>query len=700
MKKIVSLLLAVLLVSAAFAQVNMRSERSKLFKNTYVKKARTTASSTLTTSPRAAKSTYDYTASLFYATPYDAEGNPIYDETTPVNDWYLVLTDNETFAFNFDIVVSDLEDITYTLDDMDVEFSYGRVAAAGATELTNIEYASASITITYSNETDFTVEAQVTDSETGDIYNINYSYVAPTFDDADGTVTIDIPNASFSDYSSVDGDYYFDGYTTDSTYFVQIDYYATTVEGTHTNIYADYTRVFINPTQDDYTRVSTVLANIEVTRDGDNYNVAANLLGEDNILYQVTMTYAIPVATDTIDVVISDAVYNEVAGYYGNTNTYTWTGSTDDYDVNIVYYGETSEGDVPFIYLDSENSSINGQAFVDGHLNTVATENGYDLVAYLVGEDLHCYHITMTYVVPTMADAIDTITIVVPQAELTDLITNLGAFQMLGYDANHQNYAALTIYTDQIPGSYTFADFWTDYTVVYYDEVRIPIVDGHATATATADGYEMEAYMLGNNRHCYHVFFTYTIPVANDTVEVMVSNGAFSDFSGLDGSYMFSGTSDDELYTFKFNYFSSIIDGTFTMDDVDEDYTYLYENDTKLSIYTAEFTVTTTESGYTVDAYILCTNNHCYHVTLNAPLAGINTVNSVVVKLYPNPTTEVLHIEAEGINRVDVIDMAGHTVLVNNQVNGTINVSTLANGIYMIRTTTNEGVNIQKFIKK
>jgi len=133
-----------------------------------------------------------------------------------------------------------------------------------------------------------------------------------------------------------------------------------------------------------------------------------------------------------------------------------------------------------------------------------------------------------------------------------------------------------------------------------------------------------------------------------------------------------------------FNYFSSTITGSFTWADCDASYSGLYVNGTSLSVYSAEFTVTEVEGGYQVEAYVLCTDNHCYHVMMFYSAEGINTANQVQVKVYPNPAADMLHVEADGIVRIDVIDAAGRIVLSNTRNVNTLNISGLSNGVYQL----------------
>ena len=72
-------------------------------------------------------------------------------------------------------------------------------------------------------------------------------------------------------------------------------------------------------------------------------------------------------------------------------------------------------------------------------------------------------------------------------------------------------------------------------------------------------------------------------------------------------------------------------------------------------------------------------------------------------KIYPNPATDVVNIStgAEPISNVDVIDMAGSTVMSVNGAGATelnINTQTLSMGIYIFRVYTNAGVQTTKVV--
>ena len=79
--------------------------------------------------------------------------------------------------------------------------------------------------------------------------------------------------------------------------------------------------------------------------------------------------------------------------------------------------------------------------------------------------------------------------------------------------------------------------------------------------------------------------------------------------------------------------------------------------------------------------------------------AGITEAENANVVLYPNPVNDKLNIVAEGIQEVNVLDINGRTVMTLQNTN-TIDMSTMANGVYFVRVITANGVSTQKIVKK
>lgn len=79
-------------------------------------------------------------------------------------------------------------------------------------------------------------------------------------------------------------------------------------------------------------------------------------------------------------------------------------------------------------------------------------------------------------------------------------------------------------------------------------------------------------------------------------------------------------------------------------------------------------------------------------------VTGIDNAEGVNVAIYPNPASQVLNIQAEGLKEVEILDLTGRTVL--TAATGHINLSGIASGIYMVRVTTADGIHVEKIVKK
>jgi hypothetical protein len=63
------------------------------------------------------------------------------------------------------------------------------------------------------------------------------------------------------------------------------------------------------------------------------------------------------------------------------------------------------------------------------------------------------------------------------------------------------------------------------------------------------------------------------------------------------------------------------------------------------------------------------------------------------VKLYPNPTNNILNVEGEGMSSIEVYNAVGQRVM-KQEVNGNkaqVNTQSLNSGVYFIRIVANDG---------
>lgn len=104
-------------------------------------------------------------------------------------------------------------------------------------------------------------------------------------------------------------------------------------------------------------------------------------------------------------------------------------------------------------------------------------------------------------------------------------------------------------------------------------------------------------------------------------------------------------------------------------------------------------------NGITTNPYTFAVSED---VTLSAEFAidvAIEDVENMAVRLYPNPTTGILNIEAEGVQNVEIFDAVGRMVSQSDATNQ-IDLGPLAPGIYTIRLTLPQGTIIRKVVRK
>ena len=85
-------------------------------------------------------------------------------------------------------------------------------------------------------------------------------------------------------------------------------------------------------------------------------------------------------------------------------------------------------------------------------------------------------------------------------------------------------------------------------------------------------------------------------------------------------------------------------------------------------------------------------------VSVEDAVIGIDVVDAINLAVYPNPASNVVNVMGDGIETVQILDINGRTVMTAEA--GTINVSSLANGVYFVRAITAKGVATQKIVKK
>ncbi|MCL2028404.1 MAG: T9SS type A sorting domain-containing protein, partial [Bacteroidales bacterium] len=96
------------------------------------------------------------------------------------------------------------------------------------------------------------------------------------------------------------------------------------------------------------------------------------------------------------------------------------------------------------------------------------------------------------------------------------------------------------------------------------------------------------------------------------------------------------------------------------------------------------------------------TTTYIVHIWISTTSSIHTPQLSVLAKLYPNPTNDVLNVSAENMQQLEILDLMGRVVLrksVNSDMES-LNVSSLKEGAYLIRITTADGVTTARFVKQ
>ena len=82
-----------------------------------------------------------------------------------------------------------------------------------------------------------------------------------------------------------------------------------------------------------------------------------------------------------------------------------------------------------------------------------------------------------------------------------------------------------------------------------------------------------------------------------------------------------------------------------------------------------------------------------------ATATSIASNNQLNIRIYPNPAQNYITIEGlDKINSIEIIDITGK--IVTCEANSKIDISTLNEGVYFVKITTEENIHIKKIYKK
>lgn len=209
----------------------------------------------------------------------------------------------------------------------------------------------------------------------------------------------------------------------------------------------------------------------------------------------------------------------------------------------------------------------------------------------------------------------------------TDAVAAEGWWQIMGKN-EFCDFSLSNISTTEAAGVYTVDDLDPDYSFISIygetDTVDVAFTDGSVTVAIDAEGIvTINGTLVGSDGNNYIFNLTYKEPVAENTVEVQVSEANLIDVYAEYNLYGVYGYTDDKTAYVQLGIWTEEgagFEGQFTEDDLDFQYigSAVIDATGSHNIFAAEITVTpgNTEGVYSITAKLLCYNNTLYVVTM------------------------------------------------------------------------------------
>ena len=404
------------------------------------------------------------------------------------NDWYTTLIDaTETYEIKLDYV-STTQAGTFTEDNCIMDYT-GMYIYDEEGYSTIVRFAEVDIVVT-DDENGLTLHAELL--STDNVLYIVDSHMAP-LPEPKATVNLAYANATLVDGTRSSETFQFWG--DENGVYTSILLASEQVEGEYDKFdmyvaYANYI-MFVDGT--DTTFVDFLDLNAVVTKEGKTYNLVADALGSDTIMYHITMSYTKPAPTDTIDIVATNMVVDEFE-FWGMVIC-TVEASNDEYTVTLdmangLPMGELTSEDFNVAYSSVYRIADSTEIVFDEIISaTVSEVEGKPAVkAQVVGVDNILYNLDLSYVVP---EATDTVHVVFDEVVPAKYYAESADYYI--YNENENFIVTLDIFEEKgnLMGEYTADDFDMYYTqlgvITDGDTAVVSIADAKAVVTPTAE---------------------------------------------------------------------------------------------------------------------------------------------------------------------------------------------------------------------
>lgn len=451
-----------------------------------------------------AKDTVEFVAAVWNYQYYEDTG-----------DWWMAVADSAgTYRFDFDYVVP-IENFagTYSIEDIDLNYSYFRIYDAEG-DYTYFDYVTADFTVT-DNEEGKSLVANILGSD-----SIRYliSAIELPLPEPKGEVTLAYANAELVDATASSGAFQFWG--DENGYYTSIFMAADQVEGTYTkkDMYDAYYNYIMHVEGTDTTFIDFLDINAVITKEDRTYNLVAEALGTDTILYNITMSYTKPAPVDTVDIVATDLFIDEFE-FWGITFV-TITASNEEYAVGFdmsqaLVAGEYTTADFNAAYCTITRLADMIEIGM-AEITATVTGEGQDraIQAQVVGTDTILYNMNLSYAIPEVTDTVE---IVFDSPATASYYHSSADYYIKNYSKDYVVYLDIFEEKNMLGGEYTAEDFDLAYTfvcpIVDGDTSDIVIMDAKATITLVSEGLgHIEAELTGQNAVLYKVSTDVELP--------------------------------------------------------------------------------------------------------------------------------------------------------------------------------------------
>ena len=428
-----------------------------------------------------------------------------YEYYSDTKDWYMAVIDaSQTYVVRLDYLVAE-EDFagTYNIDNLDLDYSYLTIYDEDRNK-TYVNYVEADFTVSVTEEGKFLTANLLCEN------GIRYLVTAEELPlpEPIGNAELAYTNATLEDGTRSSETFQF--WADENGIYTSFLIYSDQVVGEYTqdDMYAAYANYIMFVDDTDTTFVEFLGFDMAITKEGQTYNLVADALGSDTIMYHITMSYTKPAPTDTIDIVATNMVIDEYEfwGMYfcevsASNADYTVTldmanglplGELTIEDFNVEYSSVYRIADATEIVLDDIISA------------TVSMVDGQRAIkAQVVGVDNILYNLDLSYVIP---EATDTVNVVFDQAAVATYYAQFGDYYI--YNESKDYLVSLDIFEEEgnLMGEYTAEDFDLEYTQVgvVADSTVVTIVDAKAVVTPVEeDIVHIVAELLGQNGTLY-----------------------------------------------------------------------------------------------------------------------------------------------------------------------------------------------------